>query len=191
MKQKNSLNLFFILLLFTCTVLGQKNNANSHTITINTPEVALISIHNSNSSINLEGNKITEAGKKVEFNSFDNNTWINYSSIIGSNTEPNRHVTIEVSEGNIPDGLNLIVKANNDVGKGDGKVGKAIESNQVLDNSPLKLIEGIGSCYTGVGINKGHNVSYSLKLSDDKNAYGKLDFDQSQTIALTYTLSDN
>ena len=190
MKQNPPLYLFFIFLLYTCTVFSQKN-ADSHTITINTPEVALISIHNSNSSIKLEGNKVTEAGKKVEFNSLNNNTWINYSSIIGSNSEPNRHVTIEVSEGNIPDGLNLIVQANNDAGKGDGKVGKAISTSQVLVKSPIKLIEEIGSCYTGVGVNKGHNITYSLKLSDEKNAYRKLDFDQSQTIALIYTLSDN
>jgi len=191
MKQKKLFYLFCVFLLVTYTIQSQDSNVNSHTLEIKIPKVALISVQSLNSSITLKGNKITEAGKKIKFKEVDNSTWINYSSIVGSTNEPNRYVTIEISEGVIPDGLNLMVKAENDAGFGDGSIGKPVNSSQILENTPIKIIENIGSCYTGVGVNKGHNIIYNLELSNKENAYGKLNFDQSQTIAITYTLSEN
>ena len=87
--------------------------------------------------------------------------------------------------------MNLFVKVNKDIGVGGGKVGMPITSKQALQKAPIKVIEKIGSSYTGVGINKGHNVIYNLELKNDIGAYSKLDFDQSQTIAIVYTLTDN
>lgn len=189
MKQNYITYLFLIFI--ANSVFCQKSNEKNHQINIGIPEVALISVHNGNSLINLQGSNVTKAGKKVIFNVEDSSTWINYSSIIGSIGESSRFVTLEISEGKVPDGLELLVKASKDVGEGNGQLGKPANSRQILDQNPIKIIENIGSCYTGVGTNKGHNISYLLKLSGEENSYSKLDFDQSQTIAITYTLSDN
>lgn len=191
MKQNTPLYLFFIFALLISSVFSQESNTKGHQLQITIPEVALISVQNETPSIKLQGNKITEAGKKVTFNSSDNSTWINYSSIVGSQNESNRFVSIQISEGTVPDGLNLLVKASQDVGKGNGEMGTPIESEQILYKNPIKIVENIGSCYTGVGVNSGHNIKYELVLSDEENAYGNLDFDQSQTISITYTLTDN
>jgi len=191
MKRNSPLSLFFFFLLAVNITLAQKSNEKTHSVTIKIPEVALINVQSTNSTINLNGSTVVEAGKEVVFNDVDSSTWINYSSIVGSASEPLRHVTIEISEGNIPEGLNLLVKVEKDNGSGDGNLGNPNSSSQIITNSPLKIIEEIGSSYTGVGVNKGHNVLYSLELSNNKDAYSKLDFDQSQTIAIVYTLSDN
>lgn len=191
MKRKPPLSLFFLFLLVSNVVLSQTSNEKSHSLTIEIPEVALISVQSENSTIALQGSTVTEAGKKVLFDESDGSTWINYSSIVGSKSTPLRCVTVEISEGNIPEGLNLFVKVNKDIGVGGGKIGTPITSKQAVQKAPVKVIERIGSSYTGVGINKGHNVIYNLELKNETGAYGKLDFDQSQTIAITYTLTDN
>ena len=189
MKQKTPLCLFIIV--FFMYSLAAQNNAASHKITINLPDVALISVHSDNTAITLAGKKATEAGKNVEFNAVDNSTWINYSSIVGSKSNPSRAVTVEVSDGQIPEGLDLLVKASKYTGNGKGSLGKAINKTSTLTNEPIKIIKNIGSCYTGKGINNGHNIVYSLQLNKDKEAYSKLNYEQSQTISLTYTLTDN
>lgn len=189
MKPKPKQYLIFIFILILNLTFCQDNKV-GHQIFIGIPEVALISVQNVNSQIILQGTNITKAGKKIKFNAIDKSTWINYSSIVGSTDELTRYVTIEISEGKIPDGLKLFVRAFADVGMGGGNLGIPINSKQVLENIPVKIIENIGSCYTGVGVNNGHNILYKLKLSDEDDAYSKLDFNQSQTLALTYTLSD-
>lgn len=189
MKQKTPICLFIIV--FFMYSLAAQNNAASHKITINLPDVALISVHSTNSTITLAGKKATEAGKNIEFNAIDNSTWINYSSIVGSKSKPHRAVTVELSEGEIPDGLDLHVKASNYSGNGKGNMGKPIKKATLLTNTPVRIIKNIGSCYTGKGVNNGYNIVYSLQLNKDKDAYSKLNFEQSQTISLTYTLTDN
>ena len=125
--------LVFIANLAFC----QESNKNSHQISIGVPKVALISVSNENSTINLQGQNVTTAGTEVKFNVENNSTWINYSSIVGSINESSRYVSLEISEGEIPDGLELSVKASKDVGKGNGQLGKPTNTELILTN--LKL----------------------------------------------------
>jgi hypothetical protein len=60
-----------------------------------------------------------------------------------------------------------------------------------LTNTAQNIITGIGSAYTGDGVNNGHNLSYSLDLDATSGSYALLDFDESTTLEITYTLSDN
>ncbi len=180
-----------ICLLFVCSLFNAQTNNKSHTVTINVPEVALLDIHTTSSlNINLSGTTISEAGKAVVFHDSNNSIWINYSSIVGAETEPYREITAEISEGEIPNGLALYIKAQEDVSMGDGKMGN-VEELKKLTHSPVTIIKKIGSAYTGVGVNKGHNIQYTLKQNELENHYSKLDFDQAGPLTITYTLSDN
>ncbi|MDO9037945.1 MAG: hypothetical protein Q7U59_06325, partial [Lutibacter sp.] len=96
-----------------------------------------------------------------------------------------------ISEGSIPAGVKLYVKVAKDMGAGAGEMGKPISTTQELTENPLTIITDIGSAYTGAGANKGSKVQYTLKLSDEPNAYANLDFDQNNTLVINYTLSDN
>ena len=184
--------LIICLLLVYMFINAQPTNNDTHTVNINIPEVALLNIHStSDLDIKLSGTNVIDVGKAVIFNDSDTSTWINYSSVVGSKTKPVREITVQISEGNIPEGLVLYVKAYSDVSKGGGKVGKPIKNRKKLTNNPITIIKKIGSSYTGVGPNKGHNIEYSIELDDSSDSYSKLDFNQSGSLTVTYTLSDN
>ena len=180
--------LFLFLLVFGN--LSAQDNQDSHKVNVKIPEVALISVY-SNSAVSLGNNTVVEAGQPLNIEETNNSVWINYSSIVGSQTQPGRDITIRISEGTIPDGVKLYVKVAKDMGAGAGKMGKPVSTAQELTANPLTIITDIGSSYTGAGANKGNNVEYTLKLSDEPNAYANLDFDQSSTLMIYYTLSDN
>ena len=180
--------LFLFLLVFGN--LSAQENVGSHKINLQIPEVALINIY-SNSAISLGNTTVIEAGNPLNFEDTNNSVWINYSSIIGSQSQPSRDISIRISEGSIPAGVKLYVKVAEDMGAGAGTMGKPIKTTQELTENPLTIITDIGSAYTGAGANKGNNVQYSLKLSDAPNAYANLDSDQSNTLVINYTLTDN
>lgn len=174
-------------------IFAQDSNEASHTISINIPEIALLDLESAKgTAISLNGTAPTEAGEKVVFNAINNDIWINYSSIVGSSTEPTRKIVVQITDGSVPDGLELTVIAGNDAGQGDGTMGKPTRKSIVLSTKKArKIIDGVGSAYTGNGPNKGHNLTYTLSQSSKKGSYASLDFNQSESISITYTLTDN
>jgi len=185
-------NLFIAtaILFATTAINAQDTNKDSHTVTIEIPEVALLDIESTTSNaISLKATAPTEAGEKVEFNQTNSDLWINYSSIVGK--ESTREVSVQITEGGVPDGLELSVIAREDANKGEGTTGSVAKDAIVLnDKKAATIIKGVGSAYTGNGANKGHNLTYKIAQSKDKDSYSKLSFEQSQTITITYTLSD-
>ncbi|MBK5208764.1 MAG: hypothetical protein JJE44_04575 [Flavobacteriaceae bacterium] len=183
-------NITLFIFLFVFGNLSAQENHSNHKINLKIPEVALINVY-SNSAISLGNNTVVEAGQPLNIEETNNSVWINYSSIVGSQTQPGRDITLRISEGTIPDGVKLYVKVAEDMGAGAGTMGKPVSEIQELTANPLTIITDIGSSYTGVGANKGNNVQYTLKLSDEPNAFANLDFNQSSTLVINYTLSDN
>ena len=183
-------NIALFLFLIVFGNLSAQDNQGSHKINLSIPEVALINVY-SNDNINLGNTSVIEAGQAINMEDTNNSVWINYSSIIGSPSQPGRDISIRISEGSIPDGVKLYVKVAKDMGAGAGEMGKPISTTQELNENPLTIITDIGSAYTGAGANKGNNVQYTLKLSDEPNTYAKLEFDQSNILVINYTLTDN
>ena len=190
MKNSNLLLALFVS-TFSLTAFAQDSNQDAHNVVIGIPEVALLDLEAANgTSITLGPTAPVEAGNAVEFNSTNNSIWINYSSIIGSTTEPSRNVAVQITSGTVPSGTQLSVLAAAAAGSGDGTLG-APTSAVVLTSTAQNIITGIGSAYTGNGVNNGHNLSYALNLSTSAGSYAQLDFDNSDTVVITYTLSDN
>ena len=190
MEKKLSAGIFiFFLFMFIGNVQAQDEQTQGHTVTINIPEVVLLDLEAAGSgSIILTPESPNTAGLQLDFtNVINNELWINYSSIVGGNTEPKRTVNVAVT-GTIPDGVNIKVSASNDVGKGSGAVGIPL-GEITLSNEAQAIITGIGSCFTGDGINKGHRLTYSLELKSP-DSYAALDYEQSRELTVTYTLSD-
>lgn len=183
-------NIALFLFLFVIGNLSAQENHGSHKINLSIPEIALINVY-SNTAVSLGNNTVIEAGKPLSIEDTNNSVWINYSSIVGSQTQPSRDITIRISEGTIPNGVKLYVKVEKDMGAGAGTMGKPISTSQELSANPLTIITDIGSAYTGKGANKGNNLQFTLKLSDEPNAYANLDFDQNKTLVINYTLTDN
>ncbi len=187
--RKLSIAILIASLGLSTVAFAQDDNDATHDIVIAIPEVALLDIEGG-ASINLGGTIPTEAGDPVTFGSSDNSLWINYSSIIGSSTESSRTVSVAVSAGTLPGGLDLKVQAAADAGNGDGSVGTAAGSALTLSGTGQNIITTIGSCYTGDGASNGHQLTYTLDLASGGN-YSDLDFDEATTVTVTYTLSDN
>ena len=175
--------------MFLTQNLIAQNNGKSHRVRINIPEVALLDLEsNGTKDIVLSPVVNNEAGAPISFDNIsDNSIWVNYSSIVGSASEQTRNVVVAISE-DVPPGVNLKVYASEYSGNGQGNFGSPT-GELILSTAPTEIIRSIGSCYTGNGPNKGHQLTYSLELSGDED-YALLDFDKSNTITVTYTLSD-
>lgn len=171
--------------------VGSDSNMDEHNAVIVIPEVALLDIEGANgSTVSLNPTAPTEAGLAVSFPVTDSSLWLNYSSIIGSITEPSRTIIAQISSGVVPAGTSLKLVATNDAGSGDGLMG--LPTTEIsLSTVAQNLITGIGSAYTGDGMNRGHNLQYTLDLLPSAGAYGLLDFDFNETLVITFTLTDN
>lgn len=72
---------------------AQDDNTDAHNIVVSIPEVALLDLEASaGTSIELGPDAPLEAGEMVSFPSQDNSIWLNYSSIVGSTTEPRGYI---------------------------------------------------------------------------------------------------
>jgi len=184
--------IFFIMTFIPASqLLAQDDNDDVHNVIIALPEVALLDLESSSSTtIKLSPKAPNEAGQALDFSDQSNSDiWINYSSIVGHKKKPSRDIEVQITSGEVPDGLLLTVVAGEDAGMGDGKMGKP-EGPITLNKNAQKIIGGVGSSYTGNGVSKGHQLTYTLAMDEQKGSYAKLDFDESNTLAITYTLTD-
>jgi hypothetical protein len=165
---------------------AQDNNEARHRINLEIPEVALLSLISENgNNIRLQAISPTEAGSPIQnSNSQDENLWLNYSSII-INKNHSRKIVAMV-QGEIPDGVQIKLEASEATGIGKGKKGTPA-GTVTLSNKPSEIIVGIGSCYTGKGINNGHYLTYKLEI--DENQYSQLS-NQIGALDIVYTLTD-
>ena len=166
---------------------AQDTNVDDHTLTVDIPPVALLDIEGG-ASVTLQATAPTEAGDPLSFSDTDNSLWLNYSSIVGNAPNATRKVSVAVT-GTLPTGTNLKVQAAAATSDGAGTKGTStglVTLAAVATN--YDVITGIGSCYTGTGASKGHQLTYSL--TENSGSYSSLNFDTDYTVTLTYTLSD-
>ncbi len=190
MKNFPAILLTLLFAAFSSQLFAQDNNTGSHNLAISIPEVALVDIEPANTTISLAPNAPTEAGNFLDFsNARDNSLWLNYSSVVGSKSDPSRKVSVAITNGEVPGGLELYVAAAK-AATGKGKLGSPV-GRVNLNTTATELISGIGSCYTDNGENFGHQLTYDLQLANDENAVASIDFDESTTLTITYTLTDN
>ncbi|NOY95537.1 MAG: hypothetical protein GXO81_04020 [Chlorobi bacterium] len=175
-----------VLLLIAMHFAAYAQSDGQADVLFSIPEVALIDIEPSGFGIELSLAAKSGGGLPVEpVVSSGGKIWLNYTSSLatGSNT---RSVSVQIINGKVPSGIILLLQASADAGNGRGKAG--IPAGRVyVSTSPQVIISGIGRCYTGNGPNYGHQLSYSLMISD----YAELDFDESSTLQIAYTITDN
>lgn len=162
---------------------GQDALTDNHTVTITIPEVAILDVEPAASkALSMTFTAPTEAGNPL-VGSTNSTLWLNYSSI-KSTTNPTR--TVSVKLGALLAGVDLKVAAAADASGGGGTIGTAA-SQLTLTTSNQTLISGIGSCYTGDGASKGHNLTYTLAAS---GSYGNIEAVASSPLTVTYTISN-
>lgn len=178
-----------VFFLFASILSFAQNNTASHQIEINIEEVALIALSNEASgNIRFQPFSGNEAGSVLSFKEeqTDNSFWINYTSIKKHQLHT-RRVTAFI-QGEMPQGLNLIVTAMPAQGQGNGALGQSAGTT-LLGEEPKEIITGIGSCYTGTGVNNGHNLVYNLEVDEDVLVYSDLK-QEDLSFNVVYTLTD-
>lgn len=186
---KNTLFVLFFSISFL-SLQAQDGASDAHEVTIEIPEVAILDIEPANNAFSLAPTKPDEAGEALDFTkAINEDLWLNYSSIVGSRTDPSRTIDVKI-DGTVPSGMLLKVKAAADNGEGDGVMGEANAGTLTLSSTAQKIISGIGSCYTGSPEKHGHQLTYALELDGTEGSYGKIDFDEATSLKVIYTITE-
>ena len=179
--------LVVLLLGWTLLVVSQPNvyaqSSASHAVCLIIPEFAILDVEPNNSAINLQFNSPIEGGEQI-ISGTENSKWINYTSTIVPGGA-NRRVVANIVSGSLPGGVQLNLIASNATGSGGGSRGTSAGSIS-LDGTPKNIINNIGRSYTGNGGGNGHQLTYSLSISN----YNQLDADESTTVTVVFTILD-
>jgi hypothetical protein len=174
-----------ILMMPVCNAFCQTVDDVSLSFTI--PELSLIDIEPSaqtSLTFNLTAN--TEAGLPISATGATNNSlWLNYSSSIPTG-RPNKKVTVQVSSGTIPSGISISLLASAYSGTGGAGTFGTPTGTIALSTTAQTLISGIGRCYTGNGQSNGHQLTYTIGISDYKSLY----YIQSAILLIAFTITD-
>jgi hypothetical protein len=154
---------------------------------LNLPDIALIDVEpKENNNITLSVPPPVRAGEGLDVSQVRNEElWINYTTSRRSN---GAYRSVQVTmDGTIPAGMRIKLTASaRAAGKGRGTFGTPA-GTLTLGSSPQTLISGIGGCFTGDGINNGHQLVFTLEVTD----YALIEQVQDANLLLTYTLVDN
>lgn len=184
-------NLYFKILIigfFNCfsVLCYTQVDIDQHDVTFTIPEIALVDIEPDNTTLTLTLDQPADGGAPVIASSGGTNAtkWLNYSSCL-SPSATNRNVLVQISSGTVPPGIELKLEASNSSGIGQGILGSST-GLLTLNTSAQILISGIGGAFTGDGSSNGHQLTYSILI----NNYALLDFNNTSTIEVTYTITD-
>ena len=168
---------------------AQDDQDDNHQISFAVPATSILDIEGpgGNNSINFTPEAITEAGNAFDFNLSDNSLWLNYTNIKATANQT-RVVTVGMTN-DLPTGMTLTVTAGADAGNGNGVKGTPNANAITLANGATStIITGIGSAYTGNGVNNGHQLTYNLAF--DNADFQTLSADLAESVTITYTITD-
>lgn len=182
-----SITLIFFATLLPMVLVAQHEA--SHQIEIGIPEVALIGIVSEGSAdVNFFPFSGMEAGSTVVVaaENENNSMWLNYTSIKNGNSHSRK--VMAMVQGEHIDGIHLKVTPRLKCNLVSGDIGEAGMTTTLTDR-PTELISGIGSCYTGRGVDNGFNLVYELEIDESQLDFTKL-HQQIFTFNVLYTLTD-
>ena len=186
MKYRSIISFFLIGFFVASSCFANEKEA-SHKAQVVIPEVALLALQfEGTSALDLIGNAPDIAGDQVNLKSTNSSkVWLNYSSVVTKNQK--RKVTATIV-GGVPEGVILRLNAMESTGQGRGEMGSS-NGKVALSNNPTDIISGIGSCYTGKGIQNGYLLSYEVEIDSDQLYQNNQS--KEATLSVVYTLTDD
>ncbi|MCK4406715.1 MAG: hypothetical protein KAV44_03470 [Bacteroidales bacterium] len=180
------ISLVVLFFSFSTIVPAQNNNTAEMSITLKIPAIALIDFVVDGSQMITYNYSYSEPNQveQIITPTTGDKTWLNYSSIVKSGLT--NYITAHISSGSLPADVSLNVLIGADIGAGAGLKGTSI-GQIALSTFPQNIITNIGSCYTGRGINKGHQLTYIWENPDSYNY--SLNYEEGNAIAVTYTIT--
>jgi len=178
------LQILFFLALGSLHLIGQNNNSVENTIIFSIPELARVDFQGSSRVTTADSPSATNnAVEQTVTASTNDNTWLNYSSIVSPGAS--NYISVFISEGELPPATIMALTIGEDMSAGGGSIGNPTREI-ILSRYPQNIITGIGSCYTGRGINKGHQLFFSLI---GENANLAIPGNNDYSISVTYTIT--
>lgn len=176
-------NIFILIsLILTMQDICAQNNVARMSLNLDIPAVSIIDFAGTENKISFNSGKGAE--QIITPSTFDK-TWLNYSSIVEENTT--NIISVNLSAWNLPSNMAIRLKVGENAGAGAGATGKPV-GQILLSKYPQQVITGIGSCYTGRGIKKGHQLTYTWEglFPADEDEDSSID---NIEIAVTYTIT--
>jgi hypothetical protein len=167
-----------------CVISTFSQETGSINATFNLSQVAMLDLEPNNSAVTLNLEASNEAGEMAVIVMENNKRWINFSSAVSSTAAP-RSISVKIDDGQVPSGLYLKLITSNYMGIGQGVLGLPA-GILTINSTPQTIISNIRGAYTGDGINNGYELTYYLEIFD----YKLLDFNQTESLSITLTLSD-
>ncbi len=180
------ITLLILVFVFPKAVTAQDNNTTEMSVNVSVPTIALINFVVEGSHMVTYTHSYSEDTQVEQILSptTGDKTWLNYSSVV--NDGLSNYITAHISSGSLPADVTLDVYVSSDVGSGAGSMGTSL-GKITLTTYPKNIIVNIGSCYTGMGLRKGHQLTYAWENPDSYNY--DLKYDNGEVIAVTYTIS--
>ena len=174
-----------IAFVFAFSVFAQGPYENVN-VRFSIPEVAMIDIEPGSSIVEFEIEASSVPGGEPVVRKLTNdNIWINYSSAIRQQGNK-RSINVQISNGSVPDGTAFYIEASPSSAFGSANQGISAGRVNVLRN-PRPIITNIGNCFTGDGVNNGHELRYFLEISD----FNKLQSAVNEVFTVMYTITEN
>lgn len=164
------------------SIAHAQQNIKSHSLTLTINQVALLDLEPAVSSISLIASTPSEAGAPVTEVS-NNSSWLNYTSCVAT-TSPARLVSVQLT-GTLPPGVELRLRVSPFSGAGQGVLGTSA-GTVTLSATATTIVSGIRGCYTGNGANNGHQLTYTLVISN----YAALEAAGYNPFLVSYTISN-
>lgn len=181
------ISLVLMFQLFSAAVLAQNSSTTHVHLELKIPPIALINAATLNSQIishsySLSSSQVRQVITKTNMAQ----TWLNYSSVVRAGSS--NYITANISSGELPSDVTLKLAVSADSTTGAGALGTPV-GVVTLTHFPQNLITNIGSCYTGVGLNKGRLVHYIWVNPESYDYY--LRYQNGTPISVTYTITSN
>lgn len=184
--RKITIILFLIISIFPVDIYSQYDNSATMSLSVSIPAIALINFATDvNKTVTYTYSNITPNQiEQIITPNIGDATWLNYSSIVKEGTS--NYITVNINYGSLPSDVELYLQIGPDVGAGGGNTGSP--ANFItLSYYPQIIISNIGSCFTGVGVRKGHQLRYIWKNS--KGYDYELKYENGEQISVIYTIT--
>ena len=162
-RVKNIINLA-ILLIIALPAFPQTESGNIN-VRFSIPEIAVMDVEPDYNNIEFSvAASANPGGEPVVEQISGESVWINYSSAIGRNGNK-RSINAQLVENSLPEGISLYVEASSASPFGSANQGVSVGKVKI-SGEPRPIITGIGSCFTGDGVNAGHEIRYFVEITD-------------------------
>ena len=174
-----------ILIGRTLPALSQ-NESDNINVRFSIPEIAVMDIEPAYNNIEFSVSASSNPGGEPVVEQISGESiWINYSSAINTNGNK-RSINAQLLDNSLPSGISFYVEAS--AASPFGSINQGASTGKVkISSTPRPIISGIGSCFTGDGVNKGHEIKYFLEITD----FDKIESKNNQVFTVMYTITDN